>query len=142
MGTNSKRCRRKDCIYRASGYDHLPFNCNYLSITGRSRTKEICERYGISCSDPRRHALLSPGRCPLYEAGMLERQNTAIVLRGSRRKKTTYDWSIARRMAAEGARDSEIKKALGCTYGAIYAWKRRSGLIEPAGKENNDRNVL
>lgn len=113
-----KRCKHRDCRYRCSGATGN--NCDYIFITGKSRSAQLPP-------DKR-----DPSVCPLYDPG--DRENiprTKILLPNSRRSR--IDWDMARELYEGGATDRKISEALECPANTVAAWRRSNRL--PAHKE-------
>lgn len=88
-----KRC--KSCIYRSSNNSQEINGCDYLCITGRSRTEQLSPEE------------MNPAVCPLYVNGKKLDARGGIVLNGTRQRgKIHQDEFLA--LYATGATDKEI----------------------------------
>lgn len=95
-----ERCQHKDCLYRNRNNPMQTGNCDYLTLTGKSRTAGLPERLQLPCN------------CPRYEP------------KGSKPKKEETDWrSKALRLYQNGATDGEIAETLGVTRNRVQKWR-------------------
>ena len=81
--------------------------------------------------------MLSSYTCAFYEQGRrAPNLSSDVVLPKSilhvkprrAKKESMYDWDKAFELHRQGAEAKEIAAALGCTKGAVDAWRRREGL--------------
>ncbi len=154
--SEATRCIRPDCIYRchsASGRNQ----CDYLTITGKSRIKGLPPKLQLPCNCPRyepdgteqapvvwddwRERALA-----LYLDGATDRQieaelrlkkgavcawrhrNRLPLHPDTRGSGEKYDWKRARALYDAGACDVEIMQAIGCSQGAVVSWRSRNRL--------------
>lgn len=79
-------CGGPKCAYHTGGRVGFDYYCDYSFKTGRTKLKQIYERYGIKRYDSRAAQILSQLRCPFYTPGTRSRRKpAAFLLRGSRR---------------------------------------------------------
>ena len=108
--TEEERCQHPDCIYRnKNASDHgmtNPGNCNFLTMTGRSRIKGLPDRLQLPCN------------CIEY---IPDRTATAAMV--------GMNWEErARKLYNAGATDNEIAQATGVKYDRVNRWRRRQGM--------------
>ncbi len=116
-----KTCTRKSCRYWSSPGTGIGNNCDYMTLTGKSRIAQIPDRKMRSDFD----------RCPLYEKG--KRPKLGPVKFGDVR--TKYDWALGAQMYKAGATDREIAEALGCTRENVKYWRRNHKLPPNTGRQ-------
>lgn len=134
------KCGGKDCIYRTgagepgvSGKNEV--TCNYAFITGKTRLKQVYDKYGISRYDRRAARILGRIKCPFYSRGDRIRKNRPELALSGTGRREKYDWVRGRALYEGGASDSEIVKELGCSYAAVKGWRGKRGLrANPAPK--------
>ena len=107
----NERCQHPDCVYRNSKDPVQTGQCNYLALTGRSRTVGLPERLKLPCF------------CPYYEP------NGKTVTRQEE------DWRAqALKLYNAGATDGEIAEALGAPRGRVQKWRSRT-LKKPPNRD-------
>lgn len=104
------RCR-KCRYYGFSG--GLGWTCDYLVITGRSRTGGLTKE-----------EKLEP--CRVFEPGKRMRRIEGIAY--SRNGRFTYDQQKIRKMYFEGLNDTEIARRVGCVSSTVRLWRKRHDL--------------
>jgi len=150
------RCIRPDCIYRCHSMNGGN-QCDYLTITGKSRIKGLPERLQLPCFCPR-YVPDGTEQAPvvwddwreralaLYQDGATDRQieaalglkkGAACAWRHKNRlplhpdikgSGEKYDWKKARALYNAGASDMDIMRELGCSQGAVFGWRWRNKL--------------
>lgn len=107
-------CDRKSCMYWSNPVKGSPNSCNYIMFTGESRIAQI----------PDKKARRDWANCPCYLKGKALRGHPYMP----ESMRPIYDWAKGRKLYREGALDSEIAEALGCTKSAVKWWRRQNGL--------------
>ena len=159
--TEEERCRHPDCIYRATRTNekgsYKGGNCNYLTMTGRSRIKGepgrlslpcFCTEYVPSGQPPQKQkADWKDKALDLYNAGATDREiaealgvkrdsvcawrhRVGLPLHRDRMGPvTTIDWKRARELHRQGLNDREIAEAIGCGVNAVWRWRYKYELF-------------
>ena len=155
--TDRERCRHPDCIYRNNSDPTQTGQCNYLVLTGESRTAKLPERLKLPCNCPRyvpngkaiKQEELSWDEIArkLYDAGATDREIGEAVGKagnaiGSHRRKVwglppnkdrmgpapRFDFERAAKLYREGKNDREIAEALECSQSHVWRWREKNGL--------------
>ena len=161
------RCRHPDCEYHAE--KGAPNGCDYLSITGHSRTKGLsedeawpctCRKYRPRDGKERPAAGEKPWHdacLQLHEAGRSAREigdalnmcPTTIRaflkrmgLKPNRNDMKIFDWELALRMYQAGAPDGAIARAIGCSVESVRQWRNKQGMIPNASQEKRGRSAV
>lgn len=125
------------CEWAAGNPQYDRIECNYISHHDESRTVQAYRACGVDHATEETDRMLSGYTCAFYEPGARRRTvHSGIALPRSiphvkpRRinKAPMYDWGRALELHRQGAEAKEIAAVLGCTKGAVDAWRRREGL--------------
>ena len=128
-GKGKIRCH--ECLYSADGIYNACYTCNYASLTGHCRTKEV-RRKGPDGSWRTVRTVETPEECS-YFAPRRGNQRKKIVREAKKprtgRRRMAPDWpEKAMAMWKAGAFDAEIAAEVGCTQGNISHWRKKHGL--------------
>ena len=156
--TKEERCQHPDCLYRNRSDPHATGNCNYCSMTGRTRTAGLpeamklpcnCPRYisdGKTCKVPKKDWTIEATR--LYADGATDREIAEAV--GKRVQsvqnwrwnvmhrppnppkpghRAKYDWKRAEELYRHGLNDCQIARELGCTFASVRRWRLKQELM-------------
>lgn len=152
-----ERCRHPDCVYRNRRDPVNMGRCNYLELTGRSRTAGLPEELRLPCNCPCYEGNGEPAAQPeedwrekalrLYEAGatdseIAEALGFARERVGKWRRRTLkkppnkdrrgteprFDWKRARELYRQGLNDLQIARELKCHASTVWQWRNKNGL--------------
>ena len=116
-----RHCAKTNCIYRAVPTSEN--GCDYITITGRSRIKDL---------PPDKQ---DPADCPYYVPGTTEgkpvipaclKPATPVAAASYMpRTRQPYDWALCDKLEAQGLSRREVARALGCTESAVRHYHER-----------------
>lgn len=107
-------CWRRSCKYWRNPVGHGLHSCEYLTLTGKSRIKQI----------PDRRQRRNYDACPCFDQG---KKPMPKVVRNTAHSK--YDWTLGLALHGAGATDRQIAEALGCTSKTVKWWRRKNRLL-------------
>ncbi len=106
-------CWRRSCKYWRNPVGHGLYSCEYLTLTGKSRIKQI----------PDRRQRRNYDACPCFEPG---KKPTLRPIR--RTEHCKYDWTLGMALYRAGATDRQIAETVGCTRKTVQWWRRKNKL--------------
>ena len=164
----SERCHHPECIYRNHSDPSQTGRCNYLTMTGHSRTAHMPPhlRDPCYCTDyvpsgmpvPEKRADWKTEATRLYLAGATDREiaeslglkyGTVQAWRYNQLKRPAnpdvrgsgvkFDWERARELYRRGMSDIQIANELGCSIQSVRRWRTKQELLPNAGKKGGKK---